>query len=91
MAPGAGSAMTQTILPPHLVEAWKAEYVSPVVAWMCHENFQESGKIFEAGGGYAGEVHWARTQGHHFDIDKGYDIDEVAKKWDNVRNRDKER
>ena len=37
IAPIAGSRMTETVLPPDLVAALKPEFVSPLVAWLCHE------------------------------------------------------
>lgn len=87
VAPGAGSPMSATVMPKQLVELWKAEYVAPMVAWMCHEDFPDSGKIFEVGGGYCGEVHWSRTAGVYFDIDKGYSLEDVRARWDQVKDR----
>lgn len=37
VAPGAGTAMTATIMPPDLVQAWKPDYVAPFVTCLCHE------------------------------------------------------
>lgn len=47
IAPIAGSRMTETVLPKELVEALKPEYVSPLVAWLCHEDCEENGSVFE--------------------------------------------
>jgi len=87
VAPGAGSAMTQTVLPKNIVEAWKPDYVAPFVAWMCHADFPETGKIYEAGGGYFGEVHWSRTKGAFFDLDKPYNMDDVKRRWTEIIDR----
>lgn len=38
IAPIAASRMTETILPPQLLESLKPEYVSPLVAWLAHES-----------------------------------------------------
>ncbi|MCA9695495.1 MAG: SDR family oxidoreductase, partial [Myxococcales bacterium] len=38
IAPVAGSRMTETIFPKELVDALKPEYVSPLVAYLCHES-----------------------------------------------------
>ena len=35
------------------LDALKPEYVMPIVLWLCHEDCDASGGIFECGGGYA--------------------------------------
>ncbi|KAJ1634305.1 hypothetical protein T492DRAFT_974470 [Pavlovales sp. CCMP2436] len=57
-----------TIMPPDLVAAWKPDYVAPFVACLCHELVPCSGAIFEAGGGWAGEVKYVRAKGLYLDI-----------------------
>uniref|UniRef100_A0A7M4FDS5 Peroxisomal multifunctional enzyme type 2 n=1 Tax=Crocodylus porosus TaxID=8502 RepID=A0A7M4FDS5_CROPO len=63
IAPTAGSRMTQTIMPPDMLDAFKPEYVSPLVLWLCHESCQENGSLFEVGAGWIGKLRWERTQG----------------------------
>ncbi|KAK9522952.1 hypothetical protein VZT92_019388 [Zoarces viviparus] len=63
IAPVAGSRLTETVMTPELVASLKAEYVAPVVLWLCHEQCQESGSLFEAGAGWIGKLRWERTQG----------------------------
>eukprot|EP00343_Euplotes_focardii_P008379 CAMPEP_0205822854 /NCGR_PEP_ID=MMETSP0206-20130828/14309_1 /ASSEMBLY_ACC=CAM_ASM_000279 /TAXON_ID=36767 /ORGANISM="Euplotes focardii, Strain TN1" /LENGTH=299 /DNA_ID=CAMNT_0053119481 /DNA_START=38 /DNA_END=937 /DNA_ORIENTATION=+ len=81
VAPGAGSAMTATIMPPAMVEAWKPEYVAPMVALLCHEDAPCTGKIFEAGGGWFAEVKWTRSAGEYFDLDTPYGPEDVLAKF----------
>lgn len=38
-----------------ILEKLKPNCVSPVVAWLCHENCPESGGVFEAAGGWIGK------------------------------------
>ena len=59
LAPMAGSAefrnaMTETVLPKELVDQLKPEFVSPLVAWLCHEECDENGGLFEVGAGFIG-------------------------------------
>ncbi|KAG8466392.1 hypothetical protein KFE25_002148 [Diacronema lutheri] len=68
VAPGAGTAMTATIMPPDLVEAWKPDYVAPFVTCLCHQDVPCSGCTFECGGGWAGEVKYTRSRGLSLDI-----------------------
>lgn len=64
IAPVAGSRLTETIMPPDLVASLKPEYVAPLVLWLCHEQCQENGGLFEVGAGWIGKLRWERTQGH---------------------------
>jgi len=87
IVPGAGSAMTKTVMPAELVDAWKPDYVAPVVAYLCHESFADTGKIFESGGGHIAEVHWMRTKGVFLGLDKPYNVDDVRSVWDQAKDR----
>ncbi|XP_006010793.1 peroxisomal multifunctional enzyme type 2 isoform X2 [Latimeria chalumnae] len=63
IAPTAGSRLTQTVMPQDLLDALKAEYVAPLVLWLCHESCQENGSLFEVGAGWIGKLRWERTLG----------------------------
>ncbi|EMP26123.1 Peroxisomal multifunctional enzyme type 2 [Chelonia mydas] len=63
IAPTAGSRLTQAIMPQDLVDAFKPEYVAPLVLWLCHERCQENGGLFEVGAGWIGKLRWERSQG----------------------------
>uniref|UniRef100_A0A4W6CAT8 Hydroxysteroid (17-beta) dehydrogenase 4 n=1 Tax=Lates calcarifer TaxID=8187 RepID=A0A4W6CAT8_LATCA len=47
IAPVAGSRLTETVMPPDLVASLKPEYVAPLVLWLCHDQCQENGGLFE--------------------------------------------
>uniref|UniRef100_A0A3B4YSW8 Hydroxysteroid (17-beta) dehydrogenase 4 n=1 Tax=Seriola lalandi dorsalis TaxID=1841481 RepID=A0A3B4YSW8_SERLL len=64
IAPVAGSRLTETVMPPDLVASLKPEYVAPLVLWLCHDQCQENGGLFEVGAGWIGKLRWERTQGH---------------------------
>ena len=66
VAPGAGTAMTATVMPEHMVAAWKPDYVAPIIGYLASEEAECSGSIFEAAGGWFGQVKWMRTQGAFF-------------------------
>src|SRR5699024_472914 len=63
IAPIAGSRLTETVMPANLLEQLKPEYVSPLVAWLCHDNCKSSGAVFEVGAGFFGKLRWQRTTG----------------------------
>jgi 3-hydroxyacyl-CoA dehydrogenase/3a,7a,12a-trihydroxy-5b-cholest-24-enoyl-CoA hydratase len=66
IAPIAGSRMTETVLPKDLLDALKPEYVSALVAQLCHEGCDDTGGLFEVGGGFYSKLRWERTEGPPF-------------------------
>ncbi len=84
IAPIAGSRMTETVLPQNLIDALKPEYVSPLVAWLSHESCEESGGLFEVGGGYFGKLRWERTVGKTFKLGREIAPEALRKAWGEV-------
>jgi NAD(P)-dependent dehydrogenase (short-subunit alcohol dehydrogenase family) len=64
LAPQAGTAMTKTVAPDSWTSAMKAEYVSPVVAYLCSEESKDNGIVVEAGGGWFAQVRWQQSSGY---------------------------
>jgi 3-hydroxyacyl-CoA dehydrogenase/3a,7a,12a-trihydroxy-5b-cholest-24-enoyl-CoA hydratase len=81
IAPIAGSRLTETILPKNITEALKPEYVSPLVAWLCHESCEETGGLFEVGGGLFAKLRWERTEGKLFKLGRDITPEQVKKSW----------
>ena len=52
VAPFAGSRMTETVMPPEMVQALRPEYIAPVVCYLCHEFCPDNGAVYEVGGGW---------------------------------------
>jgi len=84
IAPLAGSRMTETVMPPELVQALKPEYVAPLVAYLCHESCKETGGLFEVGGGWVAKLRWQRTQGASFPLNEPFTPECVQKHWGKV-------
>eukprot|EP00943_MAST-04B_sp_MAST-4B-sp1_P003785 g3785.t1 len=83
IAPNAGSRMTETIMPKEMVAALKPEFVSPIVAYMCHEDTKDSGCVMEAGGGWFARVRSQRTAGVFNNVAKGgLTLEMVRDQWD---------
>ena len=61
IAPLAGTRMTETVMPPELVNALKPEFVAPLVAYLAHESCPESGSLYEVGAGYIAKQRWNRS------------------------------
>lgn len=85
IAPIAASRMTETIMPPDVLENLKPDWVVPLVAVLVHpSNKQETGSIFEVGGGHIAKLRWERSKGALLKADSTLTPDAVLKKWDNV-------
>ncbi len=84
VAPMAGSRMTETVMPKDMVDQLKPEFVSPLVAWLCHEDCGENGGLFEVGAGFIGKLRWERTKGVKFHLGRGFTVDDVQKKWKDI-------
>jgi 3-hydroxyacyl-CoA dehydrogenase/3a,7a,12a-trihydroxy-5b-cholest-24-enoyl-CoA hydratase len=82
IAPMAGSRMTETVLPPALVQALKPEYVAALVAFLAHESCTENGGLYEVGAGWVSKLRWERTKGFYFGEKINPDV--IAQNWDKV-------
>uniref|UniRef100_A0A7N6BXV4 Peroxisomal multifunctional enzyme type 2 n=1 Tax=Anabas testudineus TaxID=64144 RepID=A0A7N6BXV4_ANATE len=85
IAPVAGSRLTETVMPADLLASLKPEYVAPLVLWLCHDQCQENGGLFEVGAGWIGKLRWERSQG---DIvrqkNQPMTPEAVRDKWDKI-------
>lgn len=68
IAPYAASRMTATSLPEEALKYMNPEFVVPLVAYLVHESCEETGSVFEIGGGYVAKLRWQRTEGAMFDL-----------------------
>jgi multifunctional beta-oxidation protein len=75
--------MTRTILPEELVQAFKPDYIAPLVVALCADKGPKSptGGLFEVGSGWVGQTRWQRSGGHGFPIDVKLTPEEVVKDW----------
>jgi 3-hydroxyacyl-CoA dehydrogenase/3a,7a,12a-trihydroxy-5b-cholest-24-enoyl-CoA hydratase len=84
IAPVAGSRMTETVLPQDLLDALKPEYVTELVAWLAHESCQETGGLFEVGGGFYGKLRFERTKGKTFRLGRPVSAEDIQGAWKDV-------
>ncbi|OTA96072.1 hypothetical protein M434DRAFT_393156 [Hypoxylon sp. CO27-5] len=86
IAPNAGTAMTRTILPEELVQAFKPDYIAPLVLALCSDKVPENptGYLYEVGSGWCGRTRWQRSGGVGFPIDVKLVPEEVAKSWPKI-------
>jgi NAD(P)-dependent dehydrogenase (short-subunit alcohol dehydrogenase family) len=81
IAPIAYTRMTEEIMP-GMEDKLKPELVSPVVAWLTHEDCPVNGEVFSVGGGYVAKVFLGLTPGI---VDKELTPESVRDHFDEIR------
>ena len=84
IAPIAGSRLTETVLPKEITDALKPEYVSPLVAWLAHERCQETGGLFEVGGGLFAKLRWERAEGRVMKLGRPMTVEQIEKAFPEI-------
>ncbi|KAJ0174167.1 hypothetical protein K1T71_010313 [Dendrolimus kikuchii] len=63
IVPTAASRLTEDILPPEMFQAMQPELIAPVVAYMVHESFPDTGLVIDSTLGFATKTHLVRSSG----------------------------
>jgi len=86
ISPSAYTRMTVNLLPPDMAPWMKPELVSPMVAWLCHEDNDASGEIYAAtAAGYA-RVQYFVSEGAQFDPAEPVTIEMIRDSLDSIRD-----
>ena len=88
IAPIAKSRMTETIMPPDILNKLLPEYVSPLVAYLCSEGLAESAQIYAVGGGYFSRVAIVEAAGVGIAVDK-ITPEAIADRWNDINDLSK--
>ncbi|KAJ6161338.1 Peroxisomal hydratase-dehydrogenase-epimerase [Penicillium chermesinum] len=90
IAPNAGTNMTRTIMPEEMVQAFKPDYVAPLVVLLTSDLAPEPSTkgLYECGSGWFGRTRWQRSGGHGFPVDVPLTPEEVVAKWKQITNFD---
>ncbi|WDY58791.1 SDR family oxidoreductase [Pseudomonas sp. PSKL.D1] len=81
IAPTGGTRMTEGLIPQQVFERLKPELVSPLVVYLGSDLCQDTGELFEVGGGWVGKVRWERSLGVGFDPHAGFTPEQLADNW----------
>ena len=84
--PMAKSRLTEDVMPPEMLEMLKPELVAPIVAWLVHEDCEDSGSVIEAAGGWSSKYRWQRSNGSLLldSADGAFDVEKVRSKWTEI-------
>lgn len=88
IAPAADSRLTRTVMTAEQLAPMRAELVSPLVAWLCHESCADSGGLYEVGGGYIAKLRWERSGGAIVDLGGADGVEQVAAAWSRIESFD---
>jgi len=89
IAPVAGTRMLETVFPPDMVKLLKPEYIVSLVGFLCHEECEETGAVFECSGGVYQKVQLVRATGWTADLSKGDpSIEDVRDHIDTISEMD---
>lgn len=79
--------MTETVMPPDMLENLKPDWVVPLVAVLVHpSNETETGSIFEVGGGHVAKLRWERAKGALLKTDSSLTPGAIAQRWKDVND-----
>jgi hypothetical protein len=84
IAPVARTRMTEELLGP-IAEKLDPEKVSPLVAWLCHEDCPVTGQVFTVGGGRVARVFIGTTVGY---FDAEITVESIRDHWDEIQATD---
>ncbi len=88
IAPIAKSRMTETIMPPNVLEKLLPEYVSPLVAYLASEGLEDTAQVYAVGGGYFSRVAVVEGEGVGIATDK-VSPEAVAEQWKAINDLSK--
>ncbi|MGH8083282.1 MAG: SDR family NAD(P)-dependent oxidoreductase, partial [Lysobacter sp.] len=83
IAPVAASRLLSTVLPQDVLDLLKPESVTALVAWLCHEQCNETKGLFEVGAGYVGRLRWQRSAGAFFP-QNAFGPEQVRARWNEI-------
>lgn len=88
IAPLARSRMTESILPPPVLEQLSPAKVAPLVLYLTSDANELSGQIFEVAAGFFGQIRWERSGGALFKPDETFTAEAVAKRFNEIMDFD---
>ncbi|CCG80937.1 Peroxisomal hydratase-dehydrogenase-epimerase [Taphrina deformans PYCC 5710] len=88
IAPIAASRMTATIMGEEQLKLVTPDFVVPTVAFLVSEQTENTGGVYELGGGFVSKLRWQRAGGALLKTDASLTPSAILAKWDDVNNFD---
>ena len=83
IAPVAKSRMTEDLLGP-LADKLGPEFITPVVAWLAHEDVPVTGEVYSCGGGHVARIFTGVTPG--FTDTESLTVEDISDNFDAIRD-----
>ena len=84
IAPLAASRMFETVFSEEQLSALKPSLVTPLVVRLCAETSDETGSLFEVGGGWISKLRWEQSQGLKFNPSESLSAEQIDAQWDQL-------
>ncbi len=84
IAPVAKSRMTEDLLGP-LVDKLGPEFITPVVAWLAHEDCPVTGEVYSCGGGHVARIFTGVTKG--WTDTESLTVEDIRDHFDEIRDQ----
>ncbi|GMR44652.1 hypothetical protein PMAYCL1PPCAC_14847, partial [Pristionchus mayeri] len=88
LVPTALSRLTTDLLPEFAHNLLKPELLAPLVVYMVHENFQESGKVIEGAGCYYSTAEYFRNDGK---VVPNATLEDIRDNWGDIASMEKKK
>ena len=85
IAPLALTRMTEALFSGAMAEKLQPEKISPIVAYLAHEECPVSGEVYSVGGGRVARVFIAETEGYH---NPNLTMEDVRDNFTQIRNEE---
>jgi len=86
IAPIATSRMTESLMPPEIHDKLKPEFVTPLVAYLCSEDCEETGGIYSVGGGHFARIALMECPGYTQPVDKEITVDDIKNNFASINS-----
>lgn len=86
IAPMLDSRMLEGLMPDEYRKQMKPELVSPLAAYLCHNECEENGSLYEVGAGWYAKVRWQRSDGFGMSPLGEVSVNDIAKNWEAINS-----
>ncbi|WP_432470238.1 SDR family oxidoreductase [Amphritea sp. HPY] len=86
IAPMLDSRMLEGLMPDEYRKQMKPELVSPLAAFLCHDECLENGSLYEVGAGWYAKVRWQRSDGFGMPPAEEVSVADIAENWTAINN-----